>query len=82
MKRGNLHQRLSRLEAQLAITTDGSGFAPHTDEWWNFWTTWVRKLIAGEDLRPRLLPLEVFQEMAAIYDALTEDRRKSERAKS
>ena len=81
MKRGNLHQRLSKLETQLAIAPDVSGFAPYTEGWRSFWWTGIQKRIAGEDPGPHLLPFEVFQELAAVYDALLA-RSTTENAKS
>ena len=54
----NLRRRLRNLEAQL---TDASGLVPHSEEWLDYWTAKLDRIISGED--PDRIPL-------AVVDAL------------
>jgi len=64
----HLWKRLEKLEARL---TDSSGCMPYSREWFIYWDTQARRLLAGDNVpKPPI----------AFFDALlAAERRKSEK---
>ena len=50
-----LFKRVQKLEALL---TDTQGLVPHSEEWFNFWSSKVDQVIAGESVDLRGMTLE------------------------
>ena len=60
-----LERRLRKLEARL---TDCSGLIPHTQEWLDYWTTRMDKLIDGEPIDVKI-PYDVIDVLIGRGDA-------------
>jgi hypothetical protein len=43
----NLFRRVRKLEA-LLTDASGSGLAPHSPEWLDYWESWIERLLNGE----------------------------------
>ncbi len=54
--------RLHRLEARI---TDSHGLAPHSEEWFNFWSDKVGQVMAGEQVDLRGMTLEFIDALIA-----------------
>jgi hypothetical protein len=59
-----LERRLRKLEARL---TDRSRLVPHKQQWLDYWTVRLGKLIVGEELEEKL-PLEFLDVLIASSD--------------